>query len=252
MVEQAILDGYEALGRRPPTMASLRLTNHDRPLSIAEQIADRISDRIVLGETSEGTWLRENAIAEQFQVSRGPVREAFRLLENDGVLAIHANRGAQVSQLSKDELWQVAFISNAMAEPALRVVVEKMDAPARRAFMDAVKRIAAKAKVYSGFELAVDIATLGLWTDRLGVGVKVENVSRALFRQTLRYMVLGLRDREDRVEAGNSLLQYGRAMHDGDPVAGAKLWLSLMGTINRRAIKRHDEELLVAHATTGA
>lgn len=238
MVDPAILQGYEALGRRAPTLAALRLDHHNRPLSIAEQISDRISERIIRGEIGAGTWLREQAIAEQFQVSRGPVREAFRLLENDGVLAIHANRGAQVSELSRDELWQVGYISNALAEPTQRVAAERMDDAARKAFMAAARRIAAKAKVYSDFELAVDIATLGLWTDRLGVGTKVENLSRALFRQTLRYQVLGLREKADRLEAADALLNYARALVEGDATKAAKLIMTFMGRINRRALDR--------------
>lgn len=243
MDRQAILEGYGALGRRPPTMASLRLIHSLRPLSTAEQISDQIAEGIVRGETPEGVWLRESTVAERFKVSRGPVREAFRLLESDGILTLHANRGAQVRQLSRDELWQVAFISNQLAEPAHMVAVERMDASERGALLAAAMRISDKVGTYSAFDLAIEIVILGLVTDRLGIGVKLENLTRQVFRPTLRYTVLGLREDEDRKDAALRLVEYGKAMLSGDARLSASLWLSAVGSVHRRAIKRHYESL---------
>jgi DNA-binding GntR family transcriptional regulator len=39
-------------------------------------------------------------LAEEFEVSRGPVREALRILEKDSVVRIPPNRGAHLTQLS--------------------------------------------------------------------------------------------------------------------------------------------------------
>lgn len=242
MIPVRTRDGFDQIGRRPPTVTDLRLTHLDRPFSIAEQIADRIAEGIIRNETPEATWLRETPLAERFKVSRGPIREAFRLLEGDGMLELHANRGAMVSRLSRNDIWQVGYLSEALVVPAIRVMVANLTGDLRESFFGAVKRIKKNAGAYSGVELALDIAVLSLWSDRVGVGVKLENISRSLFRQTLRYTSVGLREKSDRLEAGEALLAYGQAIYSGDAEQGAAAWLHLLSTIHRRAWKRYEAQ----------
>ena len=68
--------------------------------SLPEQIAARLAERIVSGAYAPGQRILEQAVAEEFAVSRGPVREALRLLEKDGLVMILARRGAQVTNPS--------------------------------------------------------------------------------------------------------------------------------------------------------
>ena len=75
--------------RRRTTVASLSRT-------IREQITDLIRDDVVAGNLSAGEPLRETEIAERFGVSRGPVRDAFLQLAQEGFLAYQANRGVTV------------------------------------------------------------------------------------------------------------------------------------------------------------
>ena len=56
--------------------------------SLPEQIAARLSERIVSGTYTPGQRVMEQAVAEEFEVSRGPVREALRLLEKEGLVMI--------------------------------------------------------------------------------------------------------------------------------------------------------------------
>jgi DNA-binding GntR family transcriptional regulator len=72
--------------------------------SLPEQIAERIFTAIAGGEYAPGERIREEALAEEFEVSRGPVREALRILEKDSVVRILPNRGAHVTQLSVKEV----------------------------------------------------------------------------------------------------------------------------------------------------
>jgi DNA-binding GntR family transcriptional regulator len=65
-----------------------RLTDEDRPLSLAEQIAERISIEILRGRYQPGERIIEQGIADSFKVSRGPVRDAIRILEREGVVEI--------------------------------------------------------------------------------------------------------------------------------------------------------------------
>jgi DNA-binding GntR family transcriptional regulator len=54
---------------------------------LVSKIVDRIHDKIVLGEYSPGDRLRQELLAEEFKVSRTPIREALRLLEAKGVIS---------------------------------------------------------------------------------------------------------------------------------------------------------------------
>jgi DNA-binding GntR family transcriptional regulator len=59
-------------------------------------LADRISAKILAGEYPSGSRLRQEALAEEFSVSRTPIREALRLLEVKGLIQHRPNQGAIV------------------------------------------------------------------------------------------------------------------------------------------------------------
>jgi DNA-binding GntR family transcriptional regulator len=63
---------------------------------LVDEIAQRIRERIMSGEFPIGQPLRQAALAEEFAVSRMPVREALRQLQHGGLIEVHANRGAIV------------------------------------------------------------------------------------------------------------------------------------------------------------
>ena len=64
--------------------------------TIREQITNQIRDEVVAGHFPAGKPLRETELAERFGVSRGPVRDAFLQLSQEGFLAYEANRGVTV------------------------------------------------------------------------------------------------------------------------------------------------------------
>jgi DNA-binding GntR family transcriptional regulator len=75
--------------------------------TMAVQVATDIAQRIIGGTYPPGTNLREIPLAEDFGVSRTSIREAFRILERDGVVRIEPRRGASVTRLNTDELVEV-------------------------------------------------------------------------------------------------------------------------------------------------
>src|SRR5258705_190980 len=96
-------------------------------LSLVEQIAARLSERIVGGDYAPGQRIMEQALADEFQVSRGPVREALRLLEKDGLVTILARRGALVTKLSIDEVREIFDIRAMLNGLRDRVIAEDTD-----------------------------------------------------------------------------------------------------------------------------
>src|SRR5579859_7257331 len=72
--------------------------------SAPERIAAQLRSRIVTGRLPPGQALREVEIARQLGVSRGPVREAFQRLIQEGLLEAHPARGVFVPQLDAGDI----------------------------------------------------------------------------------------------------------------------------------------------------
>jgi DNA-binding GntR family transcriptional regulator len=72
--------------------------------TIPERIADEIGEAIGRGEYADGDRLGEQELSERFGVSRGPVREALRILAQRDMAIIYPRRGAFVTGVSLDSL----------------------------------------------------------------------------------------------------------------------------------------------------
>ena len=73
--------------------------------NVREQVTDRLREEILLGKFSAGEALREIPLAERFKVSRGPIRDAFLQLSQEGLLESVPNRGVRVGKV-----WDKALI----------------------------------------------------------------------------------------------------------------------------------------------
>lgn len=94
--------------------------------SLASAVAQRLRDKIILGELKEGEQIRQDLIAAEFQVSRIPVREAFRELLAEGLLSITPNRGAVVSVLAPREIEELFAMRAVLEVELLRASVPNL------------------------------------------------------------------------------------------------------------------------------
>lgn len=97
------------------TMPPRKSLNH-RTISAA--VAEEMRQRILDGHFAAGTQLRQDALAEEFGVSRIPVREALMQLEAEGLVKILPHRGAIVPTLSLSEINEL-FELRILLEPRL-------------------------------------------------------------------------------------------------------------------------------------
>lgn len=92
-------------------------------------VAHRLREMIIQGQLPAGTRLNERALCDQLQVSRTPLREAFRLLAADGLVQIQPNRGAQVVALSEQDIRESFEVMGALealaGELACRHITEQ-------------------------------------------------------------------------------------------------------------------------------
>ncbi|MBB96518.1 MAG: GntR family transcriptional regulator [Rhodobacteraceae bacterium] len=95
-------------------------------LSLTEDVADILRDMIVRGQLKPGEHVVERKLCAELQVSRTPMREALKLLRQDGLVEIFKNRGARVAPYTAQDaqdLFEVisALESQAAARAARRI-----------------------------------------------------------------------------------------------------------------------------------
>jgi DNA-binding GntR family transcriptional regulator len=96
------------------------------------QIADALAVDIIQERYAPGDRLNEVLIAAHWGVSRAPVREALRILETRGLVAIAPQRGARVTALSLEEVEQLFEIRAVLVGLAARRTASSMNAEAAR------------------------------------------------------------------------------------------------------------------------
>jgi DNA-binding GntR family transcriptional regulator len=93
----------------------------------APVIRDHLRSEILKGHLHPGSDINQAHVAAEFGVSRGPVREAFRLLERDGLIDARVNHRARVTGLSLDELEHLYTLRVLNESLALSVSVPAFD-----------------------------------------------------------------------------------------------------------------------------
>ena len=88
--------------------------------TIAVRIAKALAERIIAGTIEPGARLRQDHIAEEFETSHVPVREAFRRLEAQGLAISEPRRGVRVASFDLSEVKEVAAMRAALEVLALR------------------------------------------------------------------------------------------------------------------------------------
>ena len=77
-------------------------------------IANEIRNRIMTGQYKSGDKVREINLCKEFDVSRTPVRDAFRMLQHEGLLVYVPQRGVQVAEFGIDELLTILEVRTAL------------------------------------------------------------------------------------------------------------------------------------------
>lgn len=86
----------------------------------------KLFDRIIDGRYPPGARLKEEVLAEEFHLSRTPVRETLRQLEKDGLIQIVPHRGAVVVPFTADDIEDIYEIRRALELLALDLSASSM------------------------------------------------------------------------------------------------------------------------------
>jgi len=119
--------------------------SYDRPA--AGQILNFIRDAIVSMELLPGQMISETALAQQFGVSRTPVREALIQLSNIGFVEVLPQRGTYVSKFSMDKILQARFIREALEVAVVSHLASGISEDLRQEVVEACEKIIADQKL---------------------------------------------------------------------------------------------------------
>ena len=95
--------------------------------ALSDQLIDQLQRRILNGQIAVGSWLRHASIAEEFGVSRTPVREALRVLHARGIVTIVPNRGARVNGLSGRDIRELGEVRGELEGLAAELAAVRID-----------------------------------------------------------------------------------------------------------------------------
>lgn len=209
----------------------------DRTLSTAEQIAARLGDRILDGSLAPGEPLSEQELADEFSVSRGPVRDAIRLLEKEGLVTMFPRRGTIVTDLSPEELLEIFEIRAALVE----LVARKCAAGNNRELVEAMRAGLARLETLAsepqgGDAYAETVYRMLLLKARFCGNRRLHALLTALSLQTLRYFKIGLRSPERRQQSLSNWRQSVQALEAGN--------VEQMSLVMRRAMEASSDEIM--------
>lgn len=94
---------------------------------LRDKVAEEIRAAILSGHFKPGDRLVEDRLAEEFAVSRNPIREAIRTLASEGLIEVTARRGAVVASLSAQEAQELLEVRATLEAANARLAARRQD-----------------------------------------------------------------------------------------------------------------------------
>ena len=101
-------------------MSALTLT----PKALYEEVAELLRQRIFQRELEPGSWIDELKIAQEFGISRTPLREAIKVLAAEGLVTMKVRRGAYVTEVNEKDLRDVYHLLSLLESDAAGEVAD--------------------------------------------------------------------------------------------------------------------------------
>ncbi len=95
------------------------------PKALYVEVAELLRQRIFKRELEPGSWIDELRIAEEYGISRTPLREALKVLAAEGLVTMKVRRGAYVTEVSTNDLTDVYHLLSLLESDAAGVVATR-------------------------------------------------------------------------------------------------------------------------------
>jgi DNA-binding GntR family transcriptional regulator len=96
------------------------------PRALYEEVAELLRQRIFRRELEPGSWIDELKLAEQYGISRTPLREALKVLAAEGLVTMNVRRGAYVTEVSETDLSDVYHLLSLLESDAAGVAAQRI------------------------------------------------------------------------------------------------------------------------------
>jgi DNA-binding GntR family transcriptional regulator len=94
--------------------------------SIVDHTVKSLEDMIIKGKLKPGQKIKEQEISGRLGISRPPLREAFKILEAEGLIRREPRRGVFVSELRASDIWEIYTLKLGLYSLAVTLAVEKV------------------------------------------------------------------------------------------------------------------------------
>ncbi len=94
--------------------------------TLTNEIADIVRERILKGEYEIGEKIKESSIASELSVSRTPIREAFKMLEEEGLLDYLPNRGCYAKGFTRRDVQDIYTVRETLEKIAVTWACERI------------------------------------------------------------------------------------------------------------------------------
>ena len=177
---------------------------------------------ILDGRYRPGERIMETSLADAFEVSRGPAREALRILESEGLVTLSPRRGAKVTALNPEEVRNLFEIRAALSSLAAQHAAKRIAPAELETFRASVAALEALAISDDTPTYVSQSALAGQIVVAASRNARLQSMLQSLARQTLRYAQLVLSTSERRLESAQFWKTLFERIAAGDAEAAGR------------------------------
>ncbi len=214
--------------------------------SLASVVQGELERMILSGELKPGEKLTETALAARLGVSRGPLREAFRMLDESGLVRTEKNRGVFVRDLPVEEAIEIFDLRAAMDQFVGRRLATTIAPPALKEIRGLVEQMeqAVKAKDAHHYHL-LNLRFHDRLVELAGNG-KLTAIYRKLIKELSLFRRLNLADGWLMPVSASEHRAIVKAIASGDADAAGRAMYEHVMESKERTIKNHQRPLAAA------
>ena len=109
-------------------MNALLIPQNLKQRALYEEVAELLRQRIFSRELPPGSWIDELKLADEYGISRTPLREALKVLAAEGLITMKVRRGAYVTEVNEKDLTDVYHLLSLLEADAAGVVAAQATA----------------------------------------------------------------------------------------------------------------------------
>jgi len=220
--------------------------------SLTSVVQGELERMILSGELAPGAKLTEMALATRLGVSRGPLREAFRMLEEAGLVRTEKNRGVFVRDIPIDEAIEIFDLRAAMDELVGRRLAEKILPAQLKEIRSLVEQMEQAVKAKDAYHYHLLNLKFHDRLVELAGNSKLTAIYRKLIKELSLFRRLNLADGWLMPISAGEHRQIVKAIASGDADAAGKAMYDHVMESKERTIKNHQRPHGAARAGAGS